>query len=51
MLTMLWLYLATNQIINISGAEGIAVWLLFGTLVADVNIICALCDRIRGKHN
>lgn len=50
MLTLLWLYLATNKIINMGGVENLIVLLTLATFVADVNLIGAVCDRIRGKY-
>lgn len=50
MLTLVWLYLATNQIIDMTGGTAFYPMFTFATFVADALLIGALCARIRGKH-
>lgn len=50
MLTMVWLYLTTNQIINMQGLAMIVILLSIGTMVADGMLINSLCVRLRGKY-
>lgn len=49
MITMLWLYLVTNDIIKLTGAENIIVYLAIFYVVVDWALFYALYSRVRKK--
>lgn len=50
MFTLVWLYLATNQIIDMTRGTSFYPMFTFATLYADAVLIAALCARIRGNY-
>jgi hypothetical protein len=50
MLTMLFLYLMTNSIIDMSGAGSFVLFLIMATLIADSVLIEAVASRIKGRQ-